>query len=290
MTDGSVTASLSQWRSEGLEFRRVETIDTQLEFRKVVHDEIVLLAFSGAVWRSEQAGVTHTETPGGIVLRDAGQVFSTRLVHLDAPTGMVCRELHIPLDRMEELYTASEGTLPRLDFRSPVLPGVPLARALVRVHRLFEQPGCGLEATTALAGLLALVAQASTGREMPLSGRPCSRRTRLVVAYLRDHFDRKITLTDLAALAQINPYVLLRQFRRDTGVTPHDYLRAYRVYRARRFIQQGVPLADVALRCGFSDQSHLNRQFKQSLGLSPRHFRSISSKNGQAPVRYSTDP
>ena len=139
--------------------------------------------------------------------------------------------------------------------------------------------GMRVEATTALAVLLARVAQVSTGREMALPARPCSRRTRLVISFLRDHFDRKITLTDLADLAQLNPFVLLRQFRKETGLTPHDYLRAYRIYRAKRFIQQGLPLADVALLCGFADQSHLSRQFKQSLSISPRRYRSISSKN-----------
>ncbi|RYE91099.1 MAG: AraC family transcriptional regulator, partial [Myxococcales bacterium] len=282
-----MTTLISRWRAEGLGFQRVDADDPALEFRKIFHDEIVLLAFRGAVWRSEQAGCHHVETPECVVLRDAGQVFSTRLEHLEPGPGMCCRELHIPPARMEELYERSEGALPRIDFRRPVLPGAALARSLERVHRLFEQPGCGLEASTALAGLLAHVARVSTGREMTLAAPACSRRTRLVIAFLRDHFDQKITLSALADLAQLNPYVLLRQFRKETGLTPHDYLRAYRVYRARGFIEQGVALADVALRCGFADQSHLNRQFKQSLSISPRRYRSLSSKTRAAPSLYS---
>jgi AraC-like DNA-binding protein len=278
---------ISQWTAEGVGFQRVDVAqDTGFVFSKVLYDEVVMLAFTGALWKSEQAGQSYLETPGCVVLRDAGQVFSTRLHQLDLKTGSSCREIHVPPQRLRELYETSEGALPALEFKHPLLHSPRLAQQLFRVHQLFEREDCSLEASTGFAQLVANLAVASSGRALHVSRAACSRRSERVVQYLRENFADKITLPQLAQLTESNPYVLLRQFRRETGATPHDYLRAYRVYRAKQFIQRGLPLAEVALRCGFADQSHLNRQFKRCLSISPSMYQSISSKTaGTTPRR-----
>ena len=273
------SSSIAQWNAEGIGFQKVSVSgDGDFELRKIFYDEIVLLAFTGAAWTSEQAGQSYVETPDCVVMRDAGQVFSARLEQIDDPVrGLTCREIHIPPARLRELEARSEGELPHLELATPVLHSPELARQLFRVHALFEQPSCALEASTALAQLLIYFGERSRGdAPASLATTACSRRCALVITYLRAHFEQKISLDDLAALTESNPYVLLRQFRRETGATPHEYLRAYRVYRAKEYIQQGIPLAQVAMMCGFSDQSHFNRQFKQSLSITPTMYRRIA--------------
>ena len=273
-----LTSSIAQWHAEGIGFQKVSVAGHgDFELRKVFYDEVVLLACEGATWVSEQAGRTFVEKPGCVVMRDAGQVFSARLEKLDDPViGLTCREIHIPPERLRELEVRSDGELPHLDFSNPVLESPELARQLAHVHRLFEQPGCSLEASSALAQLLIYFAARSHAAVVPASTTACTKRCNLVIAYLRANFDQKISLDDLAGLTETNPYVLLRQFRRVIGATPHEYLRAYRVYRAKEYIQRGVSLAQVAMMCGFADQSHFNRQFKQSLSITPTMYRRIA--------------
>ncbi len=257
-------SSIYQWRAEGHGFQRVDIgVATGLSFHKVVHDEVVVLAFRGAHWKSEQAGQSYLESPDCVVVRDAGQVYSARLEQIDARTGSSCREIHL-----------SPAALPSFDFSSPLIHGPALAAELFRVHELFEHGSCALEAGTALTELLEALAHRSRGTA-PEDPRACSKRTRQTIAYLRAHHADRISLTDLANVVDANPYVLLRQFRKETGATPHDYLRAYRIYRAKQLIARGMPFADVAAACGFSDQSHLIRQFKRSLGVSPSQYRPI---------------
>ena len=57
---------------------------------------------------------------------------------------------------------------------------------------------------------------------------------------------------------------------------PHVYLNAVRVMQAQACIRRGMPLAMVALACGFADQSHLTRRFKGSVGVTPSAWRTMS--------------
>jgi AraC-like DNA-binding protein len=77
------------------------------------------------------------------------------------------------------------------------------------------------------------------------------------------------TLDELAAIAGIGKFALLRRFRQRFGVTPHDWLVQRRADRARELIRSGASLADAASACGFSDQSHMTRAFVQRFGFTP---------------------
>lgn len=90
---------------------------------------------------------------------------------------------------------------------------------------------------------------------------------------LDEAFDRPVTLGDLAALSGVSRFQLLRGFARDTGTTPHAYLTQVRVRAARGHIAAGLSLAETALLCGFSDQSHMTRAFVRQFGVTPGRYR-----------------
>jgi AraC-like DNA-binding protein len=56
------------------------------------------------------------------------------------------------------------------------------------------------------------------------------------------------------------------------GLTPHAYLNHVRVSQAKKMLASGAPAVQVAQRCGFCDQSHFVRLFKQHLGLTPGRY------------------
>lgn len=92
---------------------------------------------------------------------------------------------------------------------------------------------------------------------------------RRVRDYLREGYARRITLKELGRVAGMCRYALARAFTREIGMPPHAYQTHLRVLRAAALIAAGRPLSAVALEVGFSDQSHLNRNFKLVMGLSP---------------------
>ena len=86
---------------------------------------------------------------------------------------------------------------------------------------------------------------------------------------LADALSAAPTLDELAAVAQLGKFQLLRQFRKRFGVTPHDWLVQRRADRARTLIRKGETLAAAAAATGFADQSHMTRVFVQRFGFTP---------------------
>jgi AraC-like DNA-binding protein len=77
------------------------------------------------------------------------------------------------------------------------------------------------------------------------------------------------TLDELAALAGLGKFQLLRRFRKQFGATPHDWLLQRRADRARALIRDGLSLGDAAAASGFADQAHMTRVFVQRYGFTP---------------------
>lgn len=253
--------------------RRVLPAGHLLEMNNAFHDDVVLLAFRGSSWLSSQGGRTFHETPGSVVLRDAGQVFSTKTIHCDETYGSECHEIHISVEALDNFLGANRGNDARkFDFSNPVLNNADLHKRLIHTLSVFESRECSLMRSTCLAILLQDIADFTNNKDACPVKKISNRRHRAVVEYMRENYDSEITLQMLADIANINQFVLLRQFRDEYGVTPHQYLRTYRVNKAMKFIKQGLKLADVAQLCGFFDQSHLNRQFKRTVGVSPGKF------------------
>lgn len=90
--------------------------------------------------------------------------------------------------------------------------------------------------------------------------------------YLHDNYMRSLTLDDLASVASLSPYHFQRQFKAHFHVTPHQMLMAIRLWRAKHFLTQGTPAADVAALTGLTDQSHLTRAFTLRYGITPVRY------------------
>lgn len=94
----------------------------------------------------------------------------------------------------------------------------------------------------------------------------------LVKQFLDDQANANISLEELAVLAGLSPFYLIKQFQRTFGLPPHAYQIQARVRLAKKLIRCGNKLLDVAQACGFHDQSHLNRHFKRTMGITPGQY------------------
>lgn len=92
---------------------------------------------------------------------------------------------------------------------------------------------------------------------------------RRLLAHLRSNADRPVTLDDMAAIACVSRYHLVRVFRQATGQTPRAYLTRLRVVRAVALMASGESASRASHACGFADQSHMTRAFVRIVGLTP---------------------
>ncbi len=91
-------------------------------------------------------------------------------------------------------------------------------------------------------------------------------------ALVGQNLDMDVSLRWLSSNLQANPYTLLRHFKAATGITPHAYRMNCRIEHAKHLIQNGGDLSQVALACGFYDQSHFHRHFKAITAVTPREY------------------
>lgn len=91
---------------------------------------------------------------------------------------------------------------------------------------------------------------------------------------IHEEFRDRPPIVELAADAGVHPDHVCRAFRRHFGFTISDLVRHRRVEHAARMIRTtDRPLSSVAYHAGFSDQSHMTRQMKRHLGVTPRELR-----------------
>lgn len=81
------------------------------------------------------------------------------------------------------------------------------------------------------------------------------------------------SLEDMAALACMSKYHLVRAFRREAGLTPHQFQLQNRVRKGQRLLNGPATVAEAAAAAGFCDQSHFDRQFKRLVGLTPADYK-----------------
>ena len=97
--------------------------------------------------------------------------------------------------------------------------------------------------------------------------------------YLENNFAEPITLDDLSKLSGLNKYTLLRNFTKQRGVTPYQYLETIRIGEAKKLLEKGVNPLDAAMQTGFVDQSHFTKFFKKLIGLTPKQYGDIFKEN-----------
>ncbi|MDE2166556.1 MAG: helix-turn-helix transcriptional regulator [Alphaproteobacteria bacterium] len=94
-----------------------------------------------------------------------------------------------------------------------------------------------------------------------------------IKSYLEENYSAPVTLDELSAVAGgMSRFWLIHAFTRNVGMPPHAYQLQCRIHRARTLLLKGMPLAQVATHCGFSDQSHFTRHFKRILNVTPGQY------------------
>lgn len=108
---------------------------------------------------------------------------------------------------------------------------------------------------------------------------------------LEARLDGQVGIAELAKACGLSPSHFAHAFRRSTGMPPHHWLQHRRIDFARDLLKRTtMPLADVALACGYANQSHFGRVFTSLVGTSPGAWRRDYGRHEQHPFEPPIDP
>jgi AraC family transcriptional regulator len=147
-----------------------------------------------------------------------------------------------------------------------------LEAAVGQLHNpVHPAQGTLLEATS----LLRQQIDPPAAREVPDgTGRLLAWQARKVRDYIDSHVTAPVRVADLCALVQRSEAHFSRSFKRTFGESPHVFLVRRRVQLAAHYmLTTHASLSDIALRCGFTDQAHLSKHFRQVAGQTPAAWR-----------------
>lgn len=92
--------------------------------------------------------------------------------------------------------------------------------------------------------------------------------------YIKHHLSEKLTLNDLAGIANLSPIYFHKLFCEHFGKTPCKYILEHRIAAAKlALLSDNVSISSIAADCGFSTQSYFNNRFKEATGMTPLAYR-----------------
>jgi Transcriptional regulator containing an amidase domain and an AraC-type DNA-binding HTH domain len=96
--------------------------------------------------------------------------------------------------------------------------------------------------------------------------------------YIQANYQQQISVSDIATNACMSTFHFCRLFKQLTGLSPHNYLRQYRLSRSYKHLQSNMPVFDTAIETGFYDSSHFIKTFHSYMAVSPKEYQASVTK------------
>ena len=194
------------------------------------------------------------------------------------------RDLHLSFDGaaleslMGEDYDYSRICEPRLLVYQPRVKDCAKMLADVLVRNEACDQIFGESMTMALLASALASAKKSRSREQVNGLLPWQ--LKLAKECIEDNFNRNIGLEELAGLTGLSRSWFARGFRGSTGIAPYSFILQVRVRRAKEVLSDhNIPIATIATRVGFADQSHFTKTFRRYAGVTPREWREMHNRS-----------
>jgi AraC family transcriptional regulator len=218
-----------------------------------------------------EAGAVHLTQPGSV----CRGVFRapTEALHVYIPTGVLAGFL----EEMESVRTSGVPVLRHVNFeRDRVL------EHLLRALNLGQNVAGQINDVYLESLCVAILAHLSrTYGDMPdtfgaKAAGLASWRLRHVIDFVAASLSDPISLADLAEVAGLSRMHFAAQFRRSTGLRPHEYVQGRRIdYAQQLLVSSDLSLIEIALSAGFANPAHFSRVFKRFTGTTPSAWRAL---------------
>lgn len=256
---------------DGLELLHASNVT--YDYPRHMHEEYCVVLMLQGKEMTNCRGTSHVAVPRDVLLINSEEVHSSRSLESEY---IVIKIKQGVLDRIALDILGREFN--KRYFSEIVSPNKQMFRLLLDLCRNLRHRISFLEQESAfISAIEQLLIQQnghypvlrSVGKEL--------RRVQSVRDYLRSHYAENVSLSQLASIAHLSRFYLLRVFSNEIGVPPHEYQTQLRVTRARKLLRKGYSISETAFETGFFDQSHFSRNFKRTTGRSPGQYVSESN-------------
>lgn len=237
-------------------------------FAPHVHESYSLGAIEAGVERFRYKGAEHVAPSDTLITLNADEIHTGQA---EVAAGWSYQMLYIEPDTLRAL-TGCEVYFPEAAVHDPQL-----ARAYRKVFaRMWDAPddvAFVSEFTVLLDALVARYGARPDGAGAPTAA--AMRRSlamRRVLDCIEANLEGTLRIETLAAEANLSLFHFVRVFIATFNCTPQQYVQARRTLRAKSLLARQVSPAEAASAVGLSDQSHLNRWFKRSYGVTPAQY------------------
>lgn len=213
---------------------------------------------------------------GWLMLGNVGEGYACSHEDSDG-SGDDCTVLSLSPALLEESLGALGVARRPGHFTRACLP--PLPRVAGIFHGLAADGDEGFALEEAALAIVAQVQRALVDGEAPAALPRQDERARAAAHCIETRSAEVLTLDEVAEVAGLSPFHLLRVFRQAIGVTPHQYLMRMRLMHALRLLRDTrQPVTEVAYDTGWADLSNFNKAFRREFGCSPRRLRSADRR------------
>lgn len=239
-------------------------------FPRHSHDEFVVGFIESGALRFNYRGSNQVISQGKLY------VVNPDVVHTGQAgdeSGWTYTTLYVDSALFQQAVCEATGRDKTPFFPELILPDERLVQPFLKLHLALERMESLLECESRLLNLLAILATfyADIYRSVRPTGKE-SQAVKQVREYIEAHYAQKVLLKDLAALANLSKFHLLRTFSLEVGRPPHAYLEQIRIERAKALLLRGCPISQIAIATGYIDQSHFTNRFKCFTGVTPWQF------------------
>ena len=251
----------------GLEMVDAQFTDTV--FGKHAHAGFVISVVDAGVMHFSHRGAMHNALPGEL------SVVGPDELHTGSKgkgEGWRYRALYPSAERMSELNHSLFGINQVPRFRQSIVRDQRLSQQMSLLLSKLNNGAEALDIEVHWEMLLVnLLLQETQGRSTSVFTN-AQTNIESVRDLLTDCYQQKLSLEDIAQQAGISKFHLIKEFKRCYQLTPHQYQIQQRLNHARAQLKRGINAVDVALNCGFHDQSHFSKAFVSAMGITPSAY------------------
>ena len=262
------------WRNE--EYKEIELLSASFKdfsFSKHWHDELSIGLIQKGVETVDYRGSKIDIPQGNIIAINPSEIHTG---FSGSSEGWTYRMFYFNLTLVQEILS-SHFKHSSVILKEPIIYDPSLFKKLLKLHFSLEEKEFTLTKDSELIiAITELFTHHGDIKQKETLEYKDFKVNTLVKDYLIDNYNDNISLDELSKLAQRDKYQVIRNFKNQFNLTPHQFLVLLKTKKAKQLLELGLDITNAALDCGFCDQSHFTKNFKNLYGTTPGQYLSYA--------------